>query len=105
MAMSTELTSNACWESRTTMPNLPPDEHPKAQKLAYLRSLARGNGQNSPPYDPEAAVGDFWQAAGEVIAKRLPRRIYNPSNERQPPPSSVLAKYMPLWKFESLLTI
>ncbi len=86
------------------MPNLTPDEHPRAQELAYLTSLARGHGQNPPAYDPEAAVGDFWQAAGEVIAERLPRRIYNPSNERQSPPSSVLSKYMPLWKFASLMT-
>jgi len=104
MEIETALTSNACCESRKTMPNLIPDEHPKAQKLAYLKSLARGDGQNPPPYDPEAAVGDFWQAAGEVIAKRLPRRIYNSSNERQSLPSSVLSKYMPLWKFASLMT-
>jgi hypothetical protein len=86
------------------MLNLIPDEQPEAQRAAYLKSLARSNGQNPPPYDPEAAVGDFWQAAGEVIAKRPPRRIYNPSNEHQSPPTAVLSRYMPLWKFASMMT-
>lgn len=86
------------------MPNLIPDEHAEAQRLAYLKSLARGDGEYPPLYDAEATVGDFWQAAGEVVAKRPPRRIYNPSNERQSPPASVLLKYMPLWKFASMLT-
>jgi hypothetical protein len=34
----------------------------------------------------------------------LPRQIYNPSNERQPLPTAVLSKYMPLWKFASMMT-
>jgi len=63
------------------MANLPPDEHQEAQKLAYLKSLARGNGRNPPPYNLEAAVGDFCQAAGEVTAKRLPPRGNRPKQE------------------------
>lgn len=52
------------------MPDLTPEEIPQAQKIAYLKSLARGNGKDPPLYDPRAAIGDFWQAAGEVIAHR-----------------------------------
>jgi hypothetical protein len=51
------------------MPDLTPNEYPQAEKLAYQKCLARGHGRE-PPYNPEAAVGDFWQAAGEVIAQR-----------------------------------
>ena len=50
-------------EARETMPDLTPEELPQAQKIAYQKSLARGNGQDPPPYHPEASVGDFWQAA------------------------------------------
>lgn len=52
------------------MADLIPEEIPLAQQIAYQKSLARGNGQTPPPYNPEATVGDFWQAAGEVIALR-----------------------------------
>lgn len=52
------------------MPDLIPEEIPLAQQIAYQKSLARGDGQHPPPYSPEATVGDFWQAAGEVIARR-----------------------------------
>ncbi len=58
------------------MPDLAREEHALAQKLAYEKSLARGNGKEPPPFNPEASVGDFWQAAGEVIAQRgTPARI------------------------------
>ncbi|WP_437230206.1 tetratricopeptide repeat protein [Planctomicrobium sp. SH661] len=51
------------------MPDLIPEEQPLAQQIAFEKCLARGGGPNG-PYDPEAAVGDFWQAAGELIARR-----------------------------------
>jgi len=57
-------------EDLKTMPGLIPEEIPLAQQIAYQKSVARGNGQDPPPYNPEATVGDFWQAAGEVIALR-----------------------------------
>lgn len=53
---------------------LTPKEHPQAQKLAFAKSLARGNGQ-VPPFDSEASVSDFLQAAGEVIAQRPSARV------------------------------
>src|SRR5436309_3289828 len=52
------------------MPDLTPEEIPQDQAIAYVKALPRGNGKDQPPYDPQAAIGDFWQAAGEVIAKR-----------------------------------
>jgi hypothetical protein len=52
------------------MRDLIPEEIPLAQRIAYQKFLARGNGQDPPPSDPEATVGEFWQAAGEVIGRR-----------------------------------
>jgi len=54
------------------MPDLTPEEILLAQQIAYRKSLARGNGQNPLPYNAEAAVGDFLEAAGEVSARRAP---------------------------------
>jgi hypothetical protein len=54
------------------MPDLTPEEILLAQQIAYRKSLVRGTGQNPPPYDAEAAVGDFLEAAGEVSARRAP---------------------------------
>src|SRR5947209_3648493 len=51
------------------MPELLAEDIPLAQKIAYQKCLEHGGGKE-PPYDPEAAVGDFWRAAGEVIAQR-----------------------------------
>jgi hypothetical protein len=53
------------------MPDLIPEEIPLAQKLAHQKCLVRGGGKE-PPYDLGAVVGEFWQAAGEVIAGRTP---------------------------------
>ena len=52
------------------MSDLTPEEHKLAQVLAYEKSLARGNGIDAPAFDHEASIGDFWQAAGDVIAHR-----------------------------------
>jgi hypothetical protein len=52
------------------MSELTPQEHALAQKLAYAKSLTRGGGKIPLPFDAEASVGDFWQAAGEAIAQR-----------------------------------
>jgi hypothetical protein len=57
-------------EKAWNMADLTPEEIPQARVIAYAKALARGNGQEPPPYDPEAAIGDFWEAAGEVIAQR-----------------------------------
>ncbi|WP_088255568.1 hypothetical protein [Fimbriiglobus ruber] len=51
------------------MADLSPDEIAAAQQLAYQKSLTRSQ-HSPPPYDPEAVTGDFWQAAGDVIARR-----------------------------------
>src|SRR5262245_10826930 len=61
------------------MPDLIPEEIPQARVIAYFKALARGNGKGPPPYDPVAASGDFWQAAGEVIAQRpvAPFEVYS----------------------------
>jgi Protein of unknown function (DUF2971) len=50
---------------------LTPEEHASALDIAYRKSLKRGNGTDPPPYNHELATGDFWQAAGEVIARRM----------------------------------
>lgn len=52
------------------MADLTMEEIPKAKVIAYRKALARGNGVDPPPYDPEAVVADFWQAAGEIISRR-----------------------------------
>ena len=52
------------------MPDLIPEEIPQARVIAYVKALARGNGKDPPPYDPGATIGDFWQAASEMIAQR-----------------------------------
>lgn len=52
------------------MSHLTADEHRQAQKIAYFKSLARGNGVDPPPYNDEFAAADFWQAASDVIAQR-----------------------------------
>ncbi len=55
------------------MPDLTPEEILLAQQIAYRKSLVRGsNRQDPPPYNAEAAVGDFLEAAGEVSARRTP---------------------------------
>jgi hypothetical protein len=54
------------------MPDLTPEEILLAQQIAYRKSLVRGNRRNPPPYNAEAAVGDFLEAAGEVSARRAP---------------------------------
>ncbi len=56
-------------EGVKTMPDLTPEEILLAQEIAYKKSLSRSNGQAPPTFNPEAAVGDFWQAAREVIAR------------------------------------
>jgi hypothetical protein len=53
------------------MLELLPEEIELAQKIAYQKCLDRGGGKE-PPYDPEAVVGEFWQAAEQVIAGRTP---------------------------------
>ena len=45
------------------------EEHEMALRRAYGFALERGSGE-LPQYDPFAATGDFWRAAGEVIALR-----------------------------------
>jgi hypothetical protein len=57
-------------EDIEAMPDLISEEIPLAQQIAYQKSLARSDGQHPPSYSPEATVGDFRQAAGEVIARR-----------------------------------
>src|SRR5215472_13898738 len=52
------------------MQDLTPEDLSQARVIAYFKALARGNGKDPPPYDPGAAIGDFLQAAGEVIAQR-----------------------------------
>ncbi len=59
------------------MPDLTAEEIPQAQEIAYFKALARGNGKEPPPYDPGAAMGDFWQAAGEVIERRAPFAVHS----------------------------
>lgn len=54
------------------MPDLTPKEILLAQQIAFRKSLTRGDGQNPPSYNPEAAVGDFLEAAGEVSARSAP---------------------------------
>ncbi|HEY4258785.1 MAG TPA: hypothetical protein VGM98_01440 [Schlesneria sp.] len=45
------------------------EEQEEAQRRAYAYALERGGGQ-LPQFDSNAAVGDFWRAAGEVIRLR-----------------------------------
>ena len=52
------------------MSDLTPEEHERAQVLAYEKSLTRGNGVAPPTFDLEASIGDFRQAVGDVIAQR-----------------------------------
>ena len=49
--------------------SLTAEEHEEARRRAYGFALERGGGK-LPGYDPDAASGDFWRAAGEVIAQR-----------------------------------
>jgi len=44
-------------------------EHARVKVRAYFLAMNRGGGK-LPPYDHAQAVGDFWKAAGEVIAAR-----------------------------------
>ncbi|QDU98601.1 hypothetical protein [Lignipirellula cremea] len=45
------------------------EELDEARRRAYGFSLERGDGK-LPPYNPNDATGDFWRAAGEVVAQR-----------------------------------
>jgi len=44
-------------------------EHARAREMAYHLALKRGGGQ-LPPFSLNHANGDYWEAAGRIIAQR-----------------------------------
>ena len=66
--------------------SLTADEHARARETAYYLALKRGGGQ-LPPYRLNHANGDFWEAAGIIIAQRAASHLGPPTpvlDERDP---------------------
>ena len=62
------------------------DEYARAREMAYCLALKRGGGQ-LPPYSLDHANGDFWEAAGIIIAQRTTSHSGPPApvpDERDP---------------------
>ena len=54
------------------------DEYARAREMAYCLALKRGGGQ-LPPYSLNHANGDFWEAAGTILAQRAASHLGQPT--------------------------
>jgi hypothetical protein len=62
------------------------EEQARAREMAYYLALKRGGGR-LPPYSLNHANGDYWEAAGTIVAQRATSHLGPPTpvlDERGP---------------------